>query len=101
MAQQFSATVSLTSDATTVAPGFRPTYLRVDASTLNTAFLNFSSTIIATTASSLGYPLTSGATPLVIGNPSAPMVNGMSSQLFTAVTSAGGTTVIRVLAIRI
>jgi len=98
MPQQFTGTVSLTSDATTIAPGFRPTYLRVDASTLNTAFISFS-TVIATTASTIGYPLTSGATPLVLPTP-VPVVNGMSSQ-FTAVTSAGGTTVIRVLAIRI
>ena len=97
MAQQFTGTISLTSDATTIAAGFRPTYLRVDASTLNTAFLSFS-TIIATTASTIGYPLTSGA-PALIPIP-MPVVNGMSSQ-FTAVTSAGGTTVIRVLAIRI
>jgi|SRR5688572_5444256 len=97
MAQQFTGTISLTSDATTVTPGFRPTYLRVDASTLNTAFISFS-TVIATTASTIGYPLTSGAAALVI--PSLPVVNGMSSQ-FTAVTSAGGTTVIRVLAVRL
>jgi hypothetical protein len=97
MAQQFTGTISLTSDATTVAYGFRPTYLRVDASTLNSAFISFS-TVIATTASTIGYPLSSGAAPL-IPTP-LPVVNGMSSQ-FTAVTSAGGTTVIKVLAIRI
>jgi hypothetical protein len=96
LAQQFTGAISLTSDATTVAPGFRPTYIRVDAATANTVFLNFS-TVIATTASTLGYSLTSGATPLVIANP---VVNGMTSQ-FTAVTSAGGTTVVRVLAVRI
>ena len=99
MAQQFTATVSLTTDVTTVAPGFRPTYLRIDATTLNTAFLNFSSTVLATTASSLGYPFTSGSSPLVLSVVGAD-VNGMSSQ-FTAVSSSGGTTVIRVLAIRI
>jgi hypothetical protein len=96
LAQQFTGTVSLTSDATTIAAGFRPTYLRVDASTLNSAFISFS-TVIATTASTIGYPLSSGATPIVIFKED---VNGMSSQ-FTAVTSAGGTTVIKVLAIRI
>lgn len=96
MAQQFTNTVSLTSDASTIAYGFRPTYLRVESSTAGTAFLNFS-TVIATTASSLGFQLTSGAFPLVIANPA---VNGMSSQ-FTAITSTSLTTVIRVLAVRI
>ncbi len=98
MAQQFCGTVSLTSDATTIAYGFRPLYLRVDGTTLNTAFLNFS-TVIATTASSLGYPLTSGAVPLVVSGMGKER-NGLSSG-FTAVTSAGGTTVLRVLAVRI
>ena len=97
MAQQFTASVSLTTDLTTVTIGFRPTYMRVDASTLNTAFLNFS-TIIATTASSLGYALTSGAPPLILDRP---ITNGMSSAGFTAVSSSGGTTVIRVFAVRI
>jgi len=97
LAQQFSASVSLTTDLTTVAFGFRPTYIRVEPSTANTAFLNFS-TIIATTASSLGFALTSGAVPLVIANP---IVNGMSSAGFTAVSSSGGTTIIRVFAVRI
>ncbi len=96
MAQQFTASVSLTTDLTTVAIGFRPTYLRVDASTANTAFMNFS-TVVATTASSLGYALTSGAPPLVIFNTER---NGMSGG-FTAVSSSGGTTVIRVFAVRI
>lgn len=99
MAQHFSGTVSLSSDATTVAYGFRPNYVRIEASTANITFLNFSSTIIATTASSLGFALTSGAAPLVFDGHGAER-NGMSSQ-FTAVTSAGGTTVIRVLAVRI
>lgn len=98
MAQQFTGTVSLTSDATTVAFGFRPTYARVDASTLGSAFISFS-TVIATTASTIGYPLTSGATPLILNSP-VPVVNGFSSQ-FTAVSSAGATTVIRVLAVRL
>ena len=97
MAQQFTATVSLTSDLSTVAFGFRPNFIRVDPTTLNTAFLSFNSTIVATTASSLGYAFTSGAVPLTFSNPVA---NGMTSQ-FTAVSSSGGTTVIKVFAVRI
>jgi hypothetical protein len=99
MPSQFTGTISLTSDATTVAPGFRPTFLRVDSATANTVFLSFS-TVIATTASTIGYPLTSGAASLIFPQPAVPVVNGFSSQ-FTAVTSAGGTTVVRVLAVRI
>ena len=99
MAQQFTGTISLTSDATTVAYGFRPTFIRVDPTTLNTAFLNFSSTVIATTASSLGYAFTSGAPPLTFDGHGAER-NGLSSG-FTAVSSSGGTTVIKVLAVRI
>jgi len=99
MAQMFTATVSLTSDLSTIAYGFRPTSIRIDSATAGTAFLNFNSTIIATTASSLGYALTSGAPPLVFdghGNER----NGMSSG-FTAISATGTTTIIRVLAVRI
>lgn len=97
MAQQFSAAVTLSTDLTTVTFGFRPTYIRVESATAGSAFMNFS-TVVATTASSLGFQLTSGAIPLVISNP---VSNGMSSAGFTAVSSSGGTAVIRVLAIRI
>lgn len=98
MAQQFTNLVSLTSDATTVGYGFRPNFIRIESSTAGTAFFNFSSTVIATTASSLGFSLTSGnAIPITFTNPAT---QGMSSA-FTAVTSAGATTVIRVGAWRI
>lgn len=99
MAQMFTGTVSLTSDLSTVAYGFRPNFIRVDSATAGTAFLNFNSTIIATTASSLGYALSSGAPPLTFDGHGAER-NGLSSG-FTAVTSSGGTTVIKVLAVRI
>ena len=99
MAQMFTGTVTLTSDLTTVAYGFRPNFIRIDPTTLNTAFLSFNSTIIATTASSLGYAFTSGAPPLTFDGHGAER-NGLSSG-FTAISSSGGSTVIRVLAVRI
>ena len=97
MAQQFTNTVSLTSDLSTIAFGFRPHFIRIDATTLNTAFLSFATTIPATTAATVGYPFTSGAPPLTFSNPIA---NGLTS-IFTAISSSGGTTVIRVFAVRI
>jgi len=99
MAQMFTGSVSLTSDLSTIAYGFRPNYIRVDSATAGTAFISFNTTVVATTASSLGYALTSGAFPLVFDGHGAER-NGMSTG-FTAVTSSGGTTVIRVLAVRI
>lgn len=99
MAQQFSGTIAVTSDLTTVAYGFRPTFIRIDSATANTAYLSFNSTIAATTASSLGYPLTSGAPPILIDGHGRER-NGMSSA-FTAITVAGSTATIRVLAVRI
>lgn len=97
MAQHFGASVSLTSDNSFTSFGFRPTYVRIDASTLNSAFLHFQTSMGSTASSFGGYQLTSGAPPIVISNAE---ISGMSSG-FHALTTAGGTTVIRVLAIRI
>lgn len=101
MAQQFSRNVTLTSDLSTIAVGFRPTYIRVDASTAGTAYLSFNSTQIATTASSTdsnSWQLTSGnPKPLELSNP---ISNGMTS-IFTAIASTGSTCLIRVLALRV
>jgi hypothetical protein len=101
VAQQFSRNVALTSDLSTIAFGFRPTYIRIDASTAATAYLSFNSTQIATTASSTdsnSFQLTSGsAAPLVLSNPVA---NGMTSAL-TAIAATGSTATIRVLALRV
>jgi hypothetical protein len=102
MAQQFSRSVTLTSDLSTIAYGFRPTYIRIEASTANTAFLSFNSTQIATTASSTdsnSWQLTSGAPPLVVQSQGVER-NGLSSA-FTAIASTGSTTLIRVLAVRL
>jgi hypothetical protein len=105
MAQQYSRTVTLTSDLSTIAYGFRPTYVRIDPSTAGTAFLalgGFGSTLVATTNSttdSLSYQLTSGAIPLVIDGHGKER-NGMSSG-FTAIGATGTSTVIRILAVRL
>ena len=98
MAVQYSRTVTLTSDLTTIAYGFRPTYVRIDASTANTAYFNFAG--LATTNSSTAsdaWQLTSGAPPLLIANPER---NGMSSS-FTARAAVGVTAVIRIEATRL
>lgn len=99
MAQQYSRALTLTSDLSTVAFGFRPTYISVSATTAGTAYLCFSTAVATTNSStdSASYQLTSGAAPLVF---SWPNVAGMSSQ-FTAIASTGTTGVIRVLATRV
>lgn len=101
MAEQYSRNVSLTSDLSTIAFGFRPNFIRIDASTAGTAYLSFNSTQIATTASSTdsnSFQLTSGnAAPLVFSNP---VSNGLTSKL-TAIAATGSTAVVRVLAVRI
>lgn len=100
MAQQYGRNVSLTSDLTTIDWGFRPTYIRIDASTANTAYLSFSTAVATTVSSGL-----SGSYQLTSGNP-APIeirhldANGMSSAL-TAIAAVTTTAVIRVLALRI
>ena len=102
MAQQYSRNVTLTSDLSTIAYGFRPTYIRIEASTAATAYLSFNSTQIATTASSTdsnSWQLTSGAAPIVIFSQGGER-NGMSSG-FTAIASTGSTALIRVLALRV
>lgn len=102
MAQQFSRNVTLTSDLSTIAYGFRPTYVRIDASTALTAYLSFNTTQVATTASSTdsnSWQLTSGASPLVIYSQGSER-NGLSSG-FTAIASTGSTALIRVLALRV
>lgn len=103
MAQQFSRSVTLSSDLSTIAYGFRPTYVRIDASTANTAYLSFNSTQVATTASSTdsnSFQLTSGAQPLVINGLGHGERNGMSTG-FTGLAAVGLTAVIRVLAVRL
>jgi hypothetical protein len=98
VAQQFGQNVTLTSDLSTIAFGFRPNFIRIDASTAGTAYLNFSTAAASTGSTGGSFQLTSGnSAPIVLSNPVA---NGMSSAL-TAIAAASSTAVIRVIALRI
>jgi hypothetical protein len=98
VAQQYNGLLALTSDLTTVSFGFRPNFIKVDASTANTAYLSFGSTV-ATTGSTTNdsYQLTSGGASLLFSNPAA---GGLTSRFF-AIASTSSTATIRVLAVRI
>jgi hypothetical protein len=98
MAQQYNRVHTVTSDLTTVSLGFRPTYLRIDCSTANTAFISFTSAVATTgSTSNDSYQLTTGSIPLELRW----LDVGGGSSAFTALASTGSTGTIRVLALRI